>query len=267
MPKQLADYVTGYLTYRDPDERQLQANFAALPHNSRLGGDNTYDNNGNYRTGDGWALGTMNVKPVERDGLTVLALTSPPIAGFVSSIKPNADNTAYVPVPAPRFDPRSHDFVEGHDVLIDENRIAIPAESTDGTVARSNIDSASLSKDHKSKHIVAETPLDDPRRRLFEEKGMTCIQCHVRNFDEGDYLYAVSKPGEDVQPAWTRPIPRVFFVITPTDHDGRSEYIRREEAEQVGSVQGAIRDYLGIETRIGSELAKDWPFKTTKGRN
>ncbi|HEY0406552.1 MAG TPA: hypothetical protein VGC89_12550 [Pyrinomonadaceae bacterium] len=265
----LADYMTRVLTYKDASDPNMQATFAALPHNARLGGDNRYDAKGNYLTGDGWALGVMKVNPIERDGKQTLAFTSPFIDGFATTIKPTPDNKAYKPVPAPRFDKQSKEFVAGWDALVDADdhgNIAIPDEH-DSTVTPSNIDSASFSRNFKLKHMVAETPLRDPRRRLFEERGMTCTQCHVRNFDEGDYLKDLRQPDNGVTVGNTREIPRVFFVIVPTRHDGRSEYIRREEEEQVGNLKGVFRDYLNINVNIHSPLAATWPFDTRFGRS
>jgi hypothetical protein len=269
----LADFMTRVLTYRDPAEPRLRANFAALPHNARLGGDNTHDAQGRYLRGDGWALGTMKVQPVEREGRRVLAFTNPFIDGFTSSIAPNPAGTAYRPVPAPRFNPASPQFVRGYDALIDRfdgGNIAIPDVHDDGTVTASNIDSTSFARPHKQEWMVAETPLRDPRRRMFEERGMTCIQCHVRNFDEGDYLNrAVSNPQLGANFGTTRDVPRVFFVIVPTRELGRSEYFRRTEEEQVGSLTGVFRDYLGVRVNINSPLtaAGEWPFNTRTGKH
>jgi len=266
----LADFMTGVLGYSDPDDPQMQANFAAMPHNARLGGDNKYDEKGRYISGDGWALGTMKIGPVERNGKKVLAFTSPFIDGFATSIKPNAEGTAYKPVPAPRFNSDSKDFIKGWDKLVDEDEhgnVAIPDVGADGSVKASNIDSASFAREHKMRFMVAETPLRDPRRRLFEERGMTCIQCHVRNFDEGDYLNPVNDPKQSSKVGATRDIERVFFVIVPTLGEGRSEYIRREEEEQVGNLKGVLRDYLGVKVNIKSPLANDWPHDTRRGRS
>jgi hypothetical protein len=267
----LADFMTKVLTYNDPTDPRMKANLAAIPHNSRLGGDNEYDEKGNYLSGDGWALGALKVGPIDRSGKKVLAFISPFIDGFASSIKPNAEGTAYKPVPAPRFNPDSDSFAKGWDHLIDDDdkgNIAIADVQPDNTVKRSNIDSSSVSWEHKFKFMVEETPLRDPRRRLFEERGMTCIQCHVRNFDEGDYLKSVYEPKNDVKAVWTRTIPRVFFVILPTLFEGRSEYIRREEYEQVGNLRGVIRDYLGVKVNIKTPLTdNDWPHDTRHGRS
>lgn len=265
----LSDYMTGVLTYKDASDSNMQATFAAMPHNARLGGDNKYDAKGNYQSGDGWALGAMKVAPVEREGRKILAFTSPFIDGFATSIKPTPDGKIYKPVPAPRFDKQSVQFVAGWDALVDADdhgNIAIPDEH-DGAVKASNIDSSSFSRDFKTKYMVAETSLRDPRRRLFEERGMTCIQCHVRNYDEGDYLKSVREPNSGVTVGNTREIPRVFFVIVPTLHDGRNEYIRLEEEEQVGNLKGVFRDYLNVKVNIHSPLAAEWPFDTRFGRS
>ena len=72
--------------------------------------------------------------------------------------------------------------------------------------------------------MVAETKLQDPRRRLFEEKGMTCIQCHVRNYDEGDYLTSVQKPGETADKVSARPI-KASFLYHHADSAQRTQRI------------------------------------------
>lgn len=266
--KALAVFVTKYLNYSSAEHPQLKANFAALPHNARLGGDNRYDDHGNYLTGDGWALGAMKVQAIDREGERVLGITSPPIAGFVASIEPTDQGDKFKSVPAPGYVKGTDTWQPGWETLVSKSgTVAIPSVDDEGKVSAAKLDSASVAREHKQTYMVAETPLDDPRRRLFEEKGMTCIQCHVRNFDEGNYLKSVQKPGDDAKAAWPQRIPTVFFVITPTDHDGRSEYIRREEAEQVGNLKGVLRDYLGIEANITTPLIDKWPHETTHGRS
>ncbi|NNE65411.1 MAG: hypothetical protein HKN33_02500 [Pyrinomonadaceae bacterium] len=265
----LADFMTWVLTYRDPSEPMMRANFAALPHNSRLGGGNVYDSDGKYLHGDGWALGALKVNPVMRNGKRVLAINSPPIAGFVSSIKPDTEGTKFKPAPAPVTDKNSPGYKRGWEILYDDvhGTVHVPEIKPDGSVEKAVLDTSINGFDYKFGYMTAETKLQDPRRRLFEEKGMTCIQCHVRNFDEGDYLVSVQKPGKKASEVANRPIPRVFFIITPTLHNGRNEYIHREEQEQVGNLQGVFRDYLGIDVKMSSPLALDWVHGTKKGRS
>jgi hypothetical protein len=266
----LAQFITKVVTYNDPSDPKMQANFAALPHNARLGGDDLLDAKGRYLRGNGWALGVMKVLPVERQGKKVLAFVNAPIDGFATSVKANPQGTAYVPVPAPRFNPKSADFVAGWDKLIDADdlgNIAIPDEH-DGTSVPSAaiIDSSSFSRPFKERFMVQETPLRDPRRRIFEERGMTCIQCHVRNFDEGDYLNAaVRDPKAGSNFGATQDIPRLFFVLTPDEE--RSEFFRRNEEEQVGNLKGVLRDYLKVNVNLDSSLANTWPHNTRVGRS
>jgi hypothetical protein len=264
----LAQFITKVVTYNDPTDPKMQANFAALPHNARLGGDDQLDAKGNYLRGNGWALGVMKVVPVERNGRQVLAFVNLPIDGFATSVKPNPQGTAFVPFPAPRFNPKSAEFVAGWDKLIDADdhgNVAIPDEQTSPPAA-SIIDASSFSRPFKERFMVQETSLRDPRRRLFEERGMTCIQCHVRNFDEGDYLNAaVRDPKAGGNSGTARDIPRLFFVLTPDEE--RSEFFRRNEEEQVGNLKGVLRDYLKVNVNLDSPLSQAWPHNTRAGRS
>ena len=272
----LADFIGRVISYRDEKEPRMQANFAALPHNARLGGDDALDARGSYLRGNGWALGVMKVIALERDGMKRLAFSNMPIDGFVASIKRTPDGKGYRPVAAPRFDANSVMRFKGLETLVDPlGFTAIPDEHDDVTDVRpSTIDASSISRVFKERYMVEETPLRDARRRLFEERGMTCIQCHVRNFDEGDYLdkavadTKLAQPlsaGKFDAPAETRDIPRLFFIITPDE--GRSEFLRRNEEEQVGNLIGVMRDYLGLKVNLKSPFATDWPFNTRTGRS
>jgi hypothetical protein len=262
----LADFISSVVNYSDKDDPKMQANFAALPHNARLGGDDKLDAKGNYLRGDGWALGVMKIVPVDRNGYKVLAFSNLPIDGFATSVKPTPDGNAFRRVPAPAFDPKSASYIPGFDKLVDvENFSAIPDEHDASAVKPAMIDVSHFALDFKQKQMVAETSLKDARRRLFEERGMTCIQCHVRNFDEGDYLNPGVKNPKEGMPGMGRDIPRLFFVITPDEK--RSEFFRRNEDEQLGNLKGVMRDYLNIKINTESPLASDWPFKTRTGRS
>ncbi len=265
----LANFITWTLNYSHPTEPMLRANFAALPHNSRLGGGNAYDNNGKYLHGDGWLLGAMKINPVVRNGRKVLAVNSPPMAGFVAGVKPSESGTHYEKARAPITDKNSPLYKKGWEKLYDpvNHTVHVPEIMPDGSIKKANVDTTLIARDYKFKYMVAKTKLRDPRRRLFEEKGMTCIQCHVRNFDEGDYLSSVQKPKKSIAKVENRKIPRVFFIIIPTLHNGRNEYIHREEQEQISNLQGVFRDYLGIKVHMNTPLALDWVHSTKKGRS
>jgi len=266
----LSAFMTKVFTYYDKDDPMMRGNLAAIPHNSRLGGGNEYDENGKYLFGDGWALGAIKPAVVERNGKKTIAFTSPFIDGFSPTIKANKDNTSYVNVPAPIADVNSPSYQKGWDHLIDDDdkgNMAIPQISADGTVKRSNIDTTLNVYEIQNGFRFAETSWRDARRRIFEERGMTCMQCHIRNFDEGNYLTDMRDPQKNPNDFATNPVPRVFFIITPTLHSGRPEYIRRGELEQVGNLTGVFRDYLGIKVKINSPLAAEWVHNTKKGKS
>ena len=265
----LNDFVTKVLTYNDKDDPAMRANLAAIPHNSRLGGGNAYDENGKYLYGDGWLLGEMKVTPRSKNGRNVLTMNSTPFEGFVSSIKANKDGTSYAAVPAPAADENNPNYRKGWEALIDKptGNLAIPKEMDDNSVKPNNFDTTLNRFETPGEFRFAETSWRDARRRIFEEKGMTCMQCHIRNFDEGNYLTNMRDPKKNPNDFATNPVERVFFIITPTLHSGRNEYMRRGELEQVGSLQGAMRDYLGIQVKINSPLAADWVHNTKKGKN
>lgn len=261
----LADFISSVVNYSDKDDPTMQANFTALPHNARLGGDDTLDAKGQYLRGDGWALGVMKIVPVEKNGTKMLAFSNLPIDGFATSVKLTPDGTAYRRVPAPAFDPKSASFIPGFDKLVDASNFSAIPDDHDASVKPSQIDASHFALDFKQKQMVAETALRDPRRRLFEERGMTCIQCHVRNFDEGDYLNPGVKNPKEGSPGAARNIPRLFFALTPDEV--RSEFFRRSEEEQMGNLKGVMRDYLNVNVNIESPLASEWPFKTRAGRS
>ncbi len=262
----LAGFITQIVTYNDPADPRMQANFAALPHNARLGGDDTLDAQGRYQRGNGWALGVMKVIAVERGGRKELAFNNEVIDGFATSIKA-PDGKTHKPVPAPAFVPGSASYVKDFEKLIDGlGFAAIPDDHDGGGGGRGSIiDASSVSRPFKERFMVEETSLRDPRRRLTEERGMTCIQCHVRNFDEGNYLDTkVSDPAQLAGMTMARDIPRLFFVLTPDEE--RSEFMRRNEQEQVDNLRGVMRDYLNLNINIEPALTDNWPFDTRKGR-
>jgi hypothetical protein len=264
----LADFITAVLNFHDPMDPHLKANFAAMPHNARLGGGNKVDENGRYLRGDAWALGTIKVNPVERDGRKVLAFTSPPIDGFAGSVAANPAGTRYRSVAPPAFRPGSSSYIFGWEKFVnkDDGFLSLPVER-DGEWSASNIDNLFVSNSYK-RWQTQELGLADPRRRIFEERGMSCFQCHVRNFDEGGYLnQAVANPSQGNDFGSTARVGTVFFVVVPTPDEGRSGYLALVEQEQVASLRGAIRDYLGLRINIPSPLAEDWPYDTRVGKH
>ena len=138
------------------------------------------------------------MRRLKANGKKVLAVVSPPIDGFVASIKAERRRHGIqTRSPPPVADKDDDEHRAGWENLINEDgTLFIPEMMPDGSVKPLNVDTTINSFEYKYKLQTAETALQDPRRRLFEEKGMTCMQCHVRNYDEGDYLTSVQNPKE-----------------------------------------------------------------------
>jgi hypothetical protein len=56
-----------------------------------------------------------------------------------------------------------------------------------GVVVNGRVDANNLYVEHKKTWANERIALEDGRRDLGEENGMTCSQCHIRNFGMHDY--------------------------------------------------------------------------------
>src|SRR6185436_18727092 len=60
-------------------------------------------------------------------------------------------------------------------------------------------------------------PIDDGRRDHGEENGMTCAECHMRNFGMRDYTDpSTADPKAGAPKTANRPLPTLNFQIIPT---------------------------------------------------
>jgi hypothetical protein len=84
-------------------------------------------------------------------------------------------------------------------------------------VVTSKIDAVNLFRDHKLGPAQSLLPLEDGRRDHGEENGMTCAQCHMRNFGVRDYGDPrTTDPRAGAPEALNRPLPTLNFQIIPT---------------------------------------------------
>jgi hypothetical protein len=89
-------------------------------------------------------------------------------------------------------------------------------EITNGKVSSSRIDSNHLFVEHKLHDMVKTLPLDDGRRDLGEENGMTCSQCHIRNFGMHDYAEPANvDPTKGTPKAPNKALATLNFQIIP----------------------------------------------------
>lgn len=192
---------------------------------AQLGGGSARNADGTYKHGDGWAWSAM--KPfISADGFTqaadgkTQAYVNVVIPGFWTATKPSEDGKTWVPVCAPKYTAGAKGHVAGYEVLCRKTMGFVDLPDTSGDkVKGSRIDSNHLFKDHKLNDMVQGFPLDDGRRDLGEENGMTCSQCHIRNFGMHDYSDPANvDPSKGAPKSRNKSIATLNFVIIPTTH-------------------------------------------------
>jgi hypothetical protein len=217
--KAVAALVAAVLSYDDSKTNPwARAGFSALPTEARMGGGSRRNDDGSYRSGDAWAWSVM--KPMVNADGTAQAWVNIGIPGFWTATAASPDGTAWVGKCAPKFDPDDPKHAPGYEVLCRKAQgfVDLPA-TKDGKIVSSKIDAVNLFVDHKRTDAVALLALDDGRRDHGEENGMTCAQCHIRNFtvrDYGDAATADPKAGTPRAP--NAPIPTLDFQIIPGTH-------------------------------------------------
>ncbi|MEZ4366910.1 MAG: hypothetical protein R2939_11545 [Kofleriaceae bacterium] len=210
----LVKELLGYAA-KGADARQWdRAALVALPTEARLGGGSARNADGSYAHGDGWAWSVLKPMP-SADGTQQL-YTSMPIPGFWTDVAPSADGTTYTPRCAPKFDPASPAHVPGYEVLCRKAQGFVDQpEIVDGKVTPAKREAANLFLEYKLVDMVATLPLEDGRRDLGEENGMTCAQCHVRAFGTHDRAVGGNVDPRAGAPSLNAPIPTVQFQIVP----------------------------------------------------
>jgi hypothetical protein len=193
-----------------------RAGFLALPTEARMGGGSRRHADGSYRSGDGWAWSVM--KPLPTADGSRQAYVAIPIPGFWTQAVPSPDGTTWVARCAPRFDPDDPGHAPGYPALCRKalGLVDLP-EVVDGKVTAARKDAVNLFVEHKRRDAVALLPLEDPRRDHGEENGMTCAQCHIRNFTVRDHTDpATADPRHGVPARPNAPLATLDFQIVPS---------------------------------------------------
>jgi hypothetical protein len=242
--KKVAALVAELLSYDDSKTNPwARAGFSALPTEARLGGGSRRNDDGSYRSGDGWSWSVM--KPMPNADGTAQAYVNIAFPGFWTQVVPSPDGTAWAPKCAPKFDPDDASHEAGYEVLCRKplGLVDLPA-MVDGKVTSAKKDAVNLFLDYKKVDEVAQLALDDGRRDLGEENGMTCSQCHIRNFGVHDYSDpAVTDPREGTPRAPNAPIATLDFQIIPTQTwpDFTLEFMKDQECR----AQKNLEQFLG----------------------
>jgi hypothetical protein len=251
--KAVAALVGRILDYKS-DKPHMGTEFLALPHEARFGGGSARAGDGSYVSGDGWAWAVLKGK-WEQGNLTIVSV---PIPGFTTEVRPSPDGTAWQTVCAPKFDPDDKRHAPGWEVLCRKKLgfTDLPMSGPDGKVAPSPVDATNLFVGHKMGDMVATVPLRDPRRDAFEENGMTCSQCHIRDFANGDLRDRATRDPRAGKPkAPSPPIPTTFFNIVPEEtwRPFTVEFMRFQEC----LFRDAFKQDLGLETALSCPLVAE----------
>jgi hypothetical protein len=215
--KAVSALMTELMTFDDTKTKPYLHGFMiGIAAEARMGGGSARDAEGSYKSGDGW--GWSALKPFRTsDGLTQ-AYQNVAIPGFWTETVPSKDNKTWVPRCAQRFNPEDK-FVPGFEVLCRKTMgfVDLP-EHTNGKISNSKRDANNLFFVHKKKWMVERIALEDGRRDLGEENGMTCAQCHIRNFGMHDYSDPANvDPAKGTPKAPNKKIATLNFQIIPGD--------------------------------------------------
>jgi hypothetical protein len=190
------------------------------------------------------------MKPFRTADGTAQAYVDVAIPGFWTKAVPSKDGSTWEPACAPRFNPADPSHAPGYEVLCRKTIgfVDLPAIK-DGKVYQGTVDANNLYVDHKLKFSVADLALADGRRDLGEENGMTCSQCHIRNFGMHDYGDPASTdPSKGTPKAPNHAISTLVFQIIPgTDWQAFTlEFLQHQEC----------RGKLMYEQFVGPDAAK-----------
>jgi hypothetical protein len=217
--KAVAALVTELMTYDGTKQQPyLRAFMIGIALEARMGGGSARNPDGSYKSGDGWGWSAM--KPFQTADGKSQQYVNVIIPGFWTKTVPVEDGKLWGPACAPKFVAGQPGFAPGHDVLCRKTMgfVDLPDKSGD-KVKGGRIDANNLYVDHKLKDMVVGFPLEDGRRDLGEENGMTCSQCHIRNFGMHDYADPANvDPQKGTPTTRNKAIATLNIQIVPSSH-------------------------------------------------
>jgi len=247
--KAVAALVNELMTY-DGSKTQpyLRAFAIGIATEAQMGGGSTRNPDGSYKAGDAWAWSAM--KPFQTADGKSQQYVNVIIPGFWTKTVPVEDGKSWGPVCAPKYTKGAPGYVDGYEVLCRKTLgfVDLP-DTSGGKVKGGRIDSNHLYREHKLVDMVKDFPLEDGRRDLGEENGMTCSQCHIRNFAMHDYSDPANvDPSKGTPKTLNKSIATLNFQIVPTTRweAFTLEFLHHQEC----------RGKQRIEEFIGPEAAK-----------
>jgi hypothetical protein len=198
---------------------------------ARMGGGSARNPDGTYKHGDGWGWSAQKpfITPDGKSQQWVNVI----IPGFWTATVPSDDNKSWVPTCGPRWTKGNKQLAPGHEILCRKTLgfVDLP-DYSGGKVKGGRVEANHLYVEHKTKFMVANFALDDGRRDVGEENGMTCSQCHIRNFGMHDYSDpANTDPSQGVPKTRNKKIATLNFQIVPTTHweEFTLEFLKHQE--------------------------------------
>jgi hypothetical protein len=213
--KAVAALMTELMTFDDTKTKPYLHGFMiGIALEARMGGGSARNDDGSYKSGDGWGWSAQ--KPFQTQEGSTQVYQNVSIPGFWTDTVPSQDGKTWVPKCATRFNPADK-FVPGYEILCRKTMGFVDLPDTkDGKIVNGKRDANHLFFEHKKRWMVERLALEDGRRDLGEENGMTCSQCHIRNFgmhDHGDP--ANVDPSKGTPKAPNKALATLNFQIIP----------------------------------------------------
>ncbi len=241
--KAVSALVTELMTFDGSKSQPYLRAFAiGIATEARMGGGSTRNPDGSYKSGDGWGWSAM--KPFQTGDGKTQQYVNVIIPGFWTKTQPTEDGKSWGPACAPKF--TTGDYA----VLCRKTLGFVDLPDTTGDkVKGGRIDANNLYREYKQRDMLVSFPLEDGRRDLGEENGMTCSQCHIRNFAMHDYSdLANVDPSKGLPKTKNKAIETLNFQIIPTTRweEFTLEFLKHQEC----------RGKQRIEETLGAEAAK-----------
>jgi hypothetical protein len=257
--KAVAALMTELMTYDDTKTKPYLHGFMiGIALEARMGGGSARNADGSYKSGDGWGWSAQ--KPFQTSDGTTQGYVNVSIPGFWTKTVASTDNATWEPKCGPRWDAKDPHHAPGFDVLCRKTMgfVDLP-DTVDGKLANGKRDANNLYFEHKMRWMVDGFPLEDGRRDVGEENGMTCSQCHIRNFGMHDYHDAANvEPKAGVPKAVNHALPTLNFQIIPADRATWEPFTLEFLDHQECRAKQMFERYVGADAAKGLEcrLAK-----------
>ncbi len=262
--KEVAALMTDVMTFDDSARAPYARGFMiGIALEAQMGGGSVRNPDGSYKSGDAWAWSAQKPFPTA-DGKGQ-AYVNVIIPGFwtktvpIEEVGPGGTKKIWGPACADRFTKGTPFFAEGYDVLCRKalGFVDLP-DTTDAKVKGARIDSNHLYRDHKMTEMQRDFPLEDGRRDMGEENGITCSQCHIRNFGMHDYADPANIDTTKGKPAApNHAIATLNFQIIPSA-SGRWEAFTLEFlAHQECRGKERLTEFLGADAAKGLSCSLD----------